>query len=372
MIILISLFLVSTVQGFEPTDITKYWQGYYLINKTGHSESQVTKGSISSLSHSNPAGIMDIDHLSLGVSYQKRSTITNTYYSREGYSFAEERDYIPRSIGLLARTHGIKIAICYDQLYNFSFKFPPMPIIDIEHPEGTGEYFESGDRSHVDKYSLIIGNSLEFTQFSSILQYGLQVSVNDLYKHYYIWHTELTARSHTFSGAIGLLAIIKDNYRIGWSYTQGYKKNFSVTTTISFEEIEYDYVATIPSQMALGLSLPLSSKFDLSIDWKRTAWSSSRPAWDRTTNYSAIVGYSPNGRFRLLSGIQSFNVPTSSLDGFPFGWTYEQSKPLYPFFGITVTPIDRLSVGIGFTSNLEEKDPMMDRDILSFTLEYRK
>jgi len=37
-----------------------------------------------------------------------------------------------------------------------------------------------------------------------------------------------------------------------------------------------------------------------------------------------------------------------------------------------VTPIDRLSVGIGFTSNLEEKDPMMDRDILSFTLEYRK
>ena len=147
----------------------------------------------------------EFDDTNLGISYLFESKIDPAWIA----NITHERGYIylPQSFGLLIPFNYLNLGLGFAQIYNSEARFGALEITTINNPEGTGESFDEGDKSLVNRYSVIAAKKINNGSQSLGINIGIQVGLDQLFYESYIWKMSLTANGYGFNWKIGARVI---------------------------------------------------------------------------------------------------------------------------------------------------------------------
>ncbi len=364
--IVIALFS-STVfcqRPIYPTHVTDFVQGYgqRLLTTPG-------SGLIADLGFSNPAGIVELESYGLGLQYQVRSELKHPIV--DNLKFPEERIYLPKSAAAGVALKKFSLGVCYNQEYDISLTSVGGEIRTVAEPEGTGENFEFGESTRIDRFSLLGGRVFQagWTEFT--LSLALKISYDDTFIEQYIWNEKNQERLNQTSLSYGAILNHPSKFALGISYTAGYSQLFSrqfISIDLSPNYVHMYEVVT-PARLSADIVIPRGRlEYSGSIDY--AFWEQAETWKYSTLNYSIGLTYTMSGGDKIKGGLLSNNFPKGN-EAFSYPY-YEHGRTPFPYVCFSDKITEHVSIEVLATAKIIKKNDFLDRDILKIGIEYRK
>ena len=322
LVIIISVFFLLESYSFgqrsNGREVVLFPQGFgiELLNSKGTSG---IFNNISNLSAMNPATINQFENLSIGLSYQFQTTITNAYAI--GIGTSRIYNYLPQSFGAVYHYNDFSLGIGAEQRYNASFDIGPIPITTVQHPEGTGEYFTPEWKNLLNYYSLLASYNFEdFIPDYITLAIGLKYNLN----HY--------TESQSIYNISGKSTILGSNFEIGTyfklkldnsrnvGFGVSYKTKAELSDYFKYDETDYDidpidsfYTISVIPEYIINVNIPSEIDFDFSIQ--------TSDKWTFTGNFKEVFWNEVQNNIKdqpefSLNAIHNFDSSVSGSLGF--------------------------------------------------------
>lgn len=294
-------YILFLAQGF----------GIPLLNAKGTSG---LNNNISNISFINPAALNQLRNYTVGVSYQFQTNLNEAYYI--GIGSRRITGFIPQSVGALVPINNMRFGIGMGQTYNGTLDFEPIPITNMQYPEGTGEFITQEYETRVQSYSFLFSYSFEDILFAnSNLSIGMRYNLNRL--HYYNKILSIVIDESDYNGSWGIGSFYQINYdenksiQFGLSYESKieFRKTYSIKeynfdidpsdSTIIIAQIpDYTLVGKIPSKLRFDINIATLSQLQLLSSISYVFWSSgSINNFHNQLEFAASAVYSVNENF---------------------------------------------------------------------------
>jgi hypothetical protein len=239
--------------------------GIPLLNATGVSG---IVNDISNVSYMNPASLFLQENYSFGLSYQFQTSIDEAYVYDIGTS--RIKNYIPQSIGGVAKYYDLSFGMGFIQKYNGTLDFDPIPITTIQEPDGTGEFFVPVIENILYNYSFSACYQLTniFTDRSN-LSFGVKYILNSFYGYESV--LSVSAESSLLGSTFEFGSMF--NYDLNEFQSVGLSVSFSTSTEMS-DVVKFNgtdnlnlpdsgRIRIIPQNFIVSLNIPSELNFDI-------------------------------------------------------------------------------------------------------------
>ena len=309
------IFPVLGAQRMED-NLVFFPQGYMLPNLSGYGYSK-TISDVCNIGNMNPASISSFDKISGGFSYQYDSKIDEAWIVDLGY--VKNKYGVPQSAGFVYPYRDFRFGIGFNQKFNQSIIWQPIPVTTEYQPEGTGEYISITNDYNVMSYSFTAAWSAHnaFTK-KDYLSFGARYDLNMLNIYEEIGAITGKGRFYNSGYALGVTyAGMPENdysYTISLFFEKGANMsgelNFSgggiqtvtsldSTRTSSANFAQYTTVGKIPDRINYGIDLHVSKPLRISTNltwvlWHNISTSENQPELTISAlyNYSELVSFS--------------------------------------------------------------------------------
>jgi hypothetical protein len=132
---------------------------------------------VSNISALNPASIQQLEHLSVGLSYQFQTNIPDAWR----YEIGTKRvyNYLPQSLGGVYHYKDFTFGIGAGQKYNGSIDIGPIMVTTVQDPDGTGQTFTPEFENMLQYYSVVAAyNFRDLLTEDSELILGVKYNLN--------------------------------------------------------------------------------------------------------------------------------------------------------------------------------------------------
>lgn len=332
-------------------------QGYSigLLNSKGTS---AIYNDVSNIGLMNPASLYLHKNYSVAFSYQFQTDIDEAYLFEIGTQRVQ--NYLPQSLGGVVHYENFSFGIGFDQKYNGSLEFGPIPVTTVSNPDGTGQYFTPEFENTLQNYTIsaaylsegILGNG-------SSLSFGIKYILNRLYSYESI--STVSANANVFGSNLELGAYyeIKINeeqrFGIGTSYTF----STEISDQIQYEDSrtivpgsvpgdsvyqiatpEYELSLTIPSELGFDFYFKPISQLKLFGRINTIYWKSALGNVKNQLEFTSSAAYSFDPSVEVSLGL--YNTSKNYIDD-----DYNINDEFYAFY---------LTAGVSFSINIFKID----------------
>jgi len=249
------------------TDIFLLYQGYTINAYNAIGFSDAIHSTISDLPDANPASLSEYNKPGIGMSMEYQTKIDRALDPSSDIGHKRANQYIPQSFAVIYPFKSFQVGLGFYQKYSGEIIFDPIPVITVQNPQGTGEFFEPEFKRYI--YS---GDIMVSKKFDHVFSAGHQISAGaqlnlDSFKGKEKLSTlEATYSDEAFSWKLGIrysyqnlfsTAVIFDK---GSSFTGNIELNQEILiqdTSSNFQPIqmEYKFKSTTPDRLILGYQL---------------------------------------------------------------------------------------------------------------------
>lgn len=246
-------------------------QGFSLASLSSLGTSGITND-VSNIGVINPASLSMYNNFRAGLTYQYETKIDEAFGSDIGH---ERYEYeVPQSFGMILPAVGFKFSVSFQQLYNSHLDFGKIPITDIEHPDGTGEYYEPDFKTRLYSFSLGVSYIFDNIFDENSFAVGARVSKNNLSYEEKLFDNSLKATHSDISWAAGI--VYEHALNTGKFIRTGlfYEGNVSINMLANYENTNYGIIPVdslnlniVPYSVRIKAQKPSKLKLDIETNY---------------------------------------------------------------------------------------------------------
>ena len=299
-------------------------QGHVVTGFSGSGYRPSTHSTVSSLLHSNPGATIDLNKISLGLSYQFESKIKEAWAGDMSHSRYNLK--YPQSVVVAVPVKNLRIAFGMTQLYNNEIDYGTIQGMTVWNNE---QGYLGGEDVNPSKIEYILKTSGALSFKHKVgnnyeLSIGFQYNDNHLYYIFYPGHPQsidtllsyvkefdMSKSNYSYGFILNQSGQLFPKVRVGLYYENGIKFEKDVLSGI----LRNRFIGEVPNKIHAGVYLQLNPKWSISSNFSNIFWNKiSIQNVKATKELSINIGYQLKDHVQLTWGIFSTNYLIDNIN----------------------------------------------------------
>ncbi len=376
-ILILSLISILFADDVVRVGITKLTmdQGMPVESNASIGFSNMITATISDISSANPASLSNFSSIAAGVYFENSSKIDYLY----NITIDKANELYPASIGIVYPYNDFVFGLAYFRKYSNFMDYGQVPILTVQNPGGTDEFFKMSTKTIIHSPSAIVAKV-----FNNILNPGDQLSLGvQLFWDFWTEEEKIGSYKGTInvnnpSWKVGMVYNIVQNLGFGVCFEKGVDLDGTTDSDLQsaydlggfhstyFSGVSIVETFQLPDKLSFGFSGQTMGNLIFSTTATIVYWKSIQSQFQDQLDLSASIVYSFSEMFDFSLGVYKTDKNLSDRHSY-FGYDHNAT---FIDIGVRVK-IKNINVFAEYLDSQNFSSKYRKQTILKFGLEYQ-